>query len=104
MRDTNCQKEFKKNQSILFLTQICLNIKNNGWTEVNDLSIGPYAYKGNQWVGYDSPESARNKATYIVAEGLGGAMIWDYSTDDFRNTCGLGAYPVMSAIKSGLGN
>ena len=87
-----------------FFQQICLNIKNNGWTEVNDLRNGPYAYKGNQWVGYDTPESARNKASFIVAENLGGAMIWDYSTDDFRGKCGLGAYPVMSAIKSGLGN
>ena len=71
---------------------------------MNNLSIGPYAYKGNQWVGYDSPESARNKANYIVTKGLGGAMIWDYSTDDFRDKCGLGTYPVMSSIKSALGN
>ena len=71
---------------------------------MNNLSIGPYAYKGNQWVGYDTPKSAKNKANYIVAEGLGGAMIWDYSTDDFRNKCGLGEYPVMNAIKSGLDN
>ena len=86
------------------LLQICLNIKNDGWTEVNDLETGPYAYKGKQWVGYDTPESAKNKANYVVIGGLGGAMIWDYSTDDFRGKCGLGQYPLMNAIKSGLGN
>ena len=69
---------------------------------MEDLKIGPYAYKGNQWVGYDTPKSAKNKASYIVEKGLGGGMIWDYSTDDFGNKCGLGVYPVMSAIKSGL--
>ena len=86
------------------MLQICLNIKNKGWTEVDDLKMGPYAYKGNQWVGYDTPKSAKNKANYIVEKGLKGGMIWDYSTDDFGNKCGLGAYPVMNAIKSGLCN
>ena len=45
---------------------------------------GPYAYKGNQWVGYDTKNSAETKANYILSENLGGAMFWETSTDDFN--------------------
>jgi GH18 family chitinase len=68
--------------------QICSKIKNEGWTEVNDLSNGPYAYMGKQWVGYDTPEFAKVKSDYVVEKGLGGAMIWDLATDDFNVSTG----------------
>ena len=45
---------------------------------------GPYAYNGNQWVGYDTKNSAETKANYILSENLGGAMFWETSTDDFN--------------------
>ena len=45
---------------------------------------GPYAYKGNQWVGYDSIDYVKRKAQYIIDKELGGAMFWDLSTDDFN--------------------
>ena len=48
---------------------------------------GPYAYSGNQWVGYDSPQSLMAKMQYVIEEGLGGAMIWDLSLDDFKVSC-----------------
>ena len=63
--------------------EICLNIKENGWKMVED-SKGPYAYKGNQWVGYDTISSVRVKADYILNKNLGGAMFWDLATDDFN--------------------
>ena len=35
--------------------EICVHIASQGWTKVSDPSgnMGPYAYKGNQWVGND---------------------------------------------------
>ena len=65
--------------------EICLNIKEKGWTAVED-DNGPYAYKGNQWVGYDTIKSVKAKADYIKKHNLGGAMFWDLATDDF-NVC-----------------
>ena len=76
----------------LSYTEICLNIRNKGWTEVDD-SEGPYAYGDNTWVGYDTVKSARAKTNYILNKGLGGAMIWDLSSDDFSvSYSSLGAF------------
>ena len=52
--------------------------------QVDDVDIGPYAYKNNQWVGYDTVNSAKKKADYIIQKDLGGAMFWETSTDDFN--------------------
>ena len=61
-----------------------MKVKNSGWTSVEDLQSGPYAYGGNQWVGYDTIGSVKAKAEYVKAKGLGGAMFWDLATDDFN--------------------
>merc|ERR1719193_339539 len=77
--------------------EICVNIKDKGWTLVND-EKGPYAYKGTQWVGFDTIDSAIVKAEYIKSKGLGGAMFWDLATDDFNNRCGDGKYPLIHSV------
>ena len=81
--------------------EICDNIVNKGWTRVKgpDCVVGPYAYKGDQWVGYDDPESIKYKMEFVKKMELGGAMVWDVSTDDFKGKCGQGKYPIISAMK-----
>lgn len=80
-------------------------MKENGWTVVKDRTgaIGPYAYKGDQWVSYDDVEMIRKKSQLIRDQDLGGGMVWALDLDDFRNTCGDGNYPLLSTIKSVLG-
>ena len=43
--------------------QICDYVKRRGWTVVRDPEgrIGPYAYRGNQWVSYDDVDDIRRK-------------------------------------------
>ena len=85
---------------LLMYSEICVNIANNGWTKVTDSTgfHGPYAYNGNQWVGYDDTAIAAVKAQYIVDNNLGGAMFWDLPSDDFKNLCGEGKYPIVSTV------
>lgn len=68
---------------VLSYTEICLNLMDEEWTEVDDIS-GPYAYGNDTWVGYDNVNSTQAKAMYILDKGLGGAMMWDLSFDDFN--------------------
>ena len=48
------------------------------WTVVqpNADAIGPYAYKENQWVGYDDEDIVRRKSEFVVENKLGGIMFW----------------------------
>lgn len=38
----------------------------------NPDAMGPVAYRGNQWVGYDDVDIVRKKGKYVADNGLGG--------------------------------
>lgn len=44
-------------------------------TQPNPNAMGPVAYKGNQWVGYDDIDIVRKKAEYVAENRLGGDEI-----------------------------
>lgn len=99
---------FTAEAGYLGYNEICNSVKTSGWQVFQDSTgaSGPYAVSPTAprtWVGYDDPAMAAKKARYAISKGLGGAMVWDVSTDDFLNVCGAGANPVMSAIKTALG-
>ena len=64
--------------------------------------MGPYAYKGNQWVSFDDRDSLRAKTRWIRERGLGGGMIWALDLDDFNGVCSQGKYPLLTVIADGL--
>lgn len=64
--------------------------------------MGPYAYKGNQWVSFDDKAMIRQKAKLVRSLGLGGGMVWALDLDDFRNHCGEGVHPLLSELQSVL--
>ncbi|GLH06128.1 Probable chitinase 2 [Gryllus bimaculatus] len=80
--------------------EVCLNI-NAGWNVVwDDNILAPYAYSGNQWVGFDNVESAKIKAEYARDLGLAGVFIWSLETDDFTGSCGDGKFPILTALNA----
>nr|CAI5856018.1 unnamed protein product [Callosobruchus analis] len=84
--------------------EICDNIKNKGWTVVQDPlgAMGPYAYKGNQWVSFDDKNMIRKKSEYIRSMDIGGGMIWALDLDDFKARCGEGRHPLLTIIRNVL--
>ncbi|KAF6212525.1 hypothetical protein GE061_013048 [Apolygus lucorum] len=86
--------------------EICDRVINKGWTVVKDESgaMGPYAYKGDQWVGFDDAAMIKHKSQFVKMNGFGGAMIWALDLDDFRNTCGCEEYPLLKTINRVLRN
>jgi len=59
----------------------------------------PYAYNGDQWVGYDDGQSLQAKVDYIKNNGYGGWITWNLDLDDFAGTsCGSGPYPLLNVL------
>ncbi|XP_076330940.1 uncharacterized protein LOC143236526 [Tachypleus tridentatus] len=84
--------------------EICQNILNEGWVVHRPYPemIGPYAYKGDQWVCFDDEKMVIEKAKFILKRGLGGAMVWTLDTDDFRGLCDNGQNPLVSTLRKVL--
>ncbi|BET02278.1 chitinase [Nesidiocoris tenuis] len=62
----------------------------------------PFAYRGDQWVGFDDERSLKMKMEWLKEEGFGGIMIWSIDMDDFRGICGNGKFPLVNAMKAEL--
>ncbi|XP_006865985.1 PREDICTED: acidic mammalian chitinase-like [Chrysochloris asiatica] len=84
--------------------EICTFLK-NGATEVWEASEDvPYAYKGNEWLGYDNTKSFKIKADWLKKNNFGGAMVWAIDLDDFTGTfCNQGKFPLITTLKDALG-
>ena len=90
-------------EDLILFSQIC-QLQKQGWTTVQDPQgrMGPYAYKGDQWVSFDDKASLRAKTMWIKERGLGGGMIWALDLDDFNGVCSQGKYPLLTVIADGL--
>uniref|UniRef100_A0A2K5I390 Acidic mammalian chitinase n=1 Tax=Colobus angolensis palliatus TaxID=336983 RepID=A0A2K5I390_COLAP len=84
--------------------EICTFLK-NGATEVWEAHEDvPYAYKGNEWLGYDNTKSFQIKADWLKKNNFGGAMVWAIDLDDFTGTfCNQGKFPLITTLKDALG-
>lgn len=71
------------------------------WSQIQAV---PFFRSEKQWIGYDDMESVAFKANYINEQNLGGAMVWSIETDDFRNLCQMGHYPLLRQINGIFGN
>ncbi|XP_033169252.1 mucin-5AC isoform X6 [Drosophila mauritiana] len=99
------QGDATREKGYLAYYEICQTLKDDPeWTVVqpNANVMGPYAYRRNQWVGYDDEAIVRKKAEYVVAQGLGGIMFWAIDNDDFRGTCNGKPYPLIEAAKEAM--
>lgn len=84
--------------------EICQMIQDQDWeleAPYPEL-MGPYAYKGNQWVGFDDEDIILEKAKFIAREKLGGGMVWTLDNDDFRGKCYGEHSPLISTLKAAL--
>merc|ERR1712117_391912 len=92
--------KYTRAAGFLAYNEICWKVQHDDWKRVyhKDNAMGPYAFKGNQWVGYDDVAMVRRKSEFIKKEGYGGAMIWALDLDDFNNECGCEKYPLLKPI------
>ncbi|KAI5723130.1 hypothetical protein M8J76_001722 [Diaphorina citri] len=83
--------------------EVCDFLKKDNTTLVwdNEQQV-PFAYKDDQWVGFDDERSLKMKMDWLKEDGYGGIMIWSVDMDDFRGQCGSGKYPLISTMKTEL--
>lgn len=95
---------FTASNGFLSYYEICTLIKTQKWhTEYDKEQQVPYAYKDDQWVGYDNQESIEKKCHYVAERRLAGAMIWSLDFDDFNGAfCGQGKYALLTTVKKTL--
>uniref|UniRef100_A0A671EIT1 Chitotriosidase-1 n=1 Tax=Rhinolophus ferrumequinum TaxID=59479 RepID=A0A671EIT1_RHIFE len=89
---------FTKEAGLLAFYEVC---SWKGATEhrLTDQKV-PYAYNGDQWVGFDDVESFKSKVSYLKQKGLGGAMVWALDMDDFTGSfCNQGQYPLIKTLQ-----
>ena len=62
--------QFTRAAGFLAYYEICHNINQGGWTVVQDPQgrMGPYAYKGRQWVGFDDVAMLRRKVGIVPCQ------------------------------------
>lgn len=71
-------------------------------------NLGTYAFrlpKDNVkgiWISFEEPETAKQKATYVKQNDLGGIALMDLSLDDARGICSTSKYPILKAVRSVL--
>uniref|UniRef100_A0A2M4DQR3 chitinase n=1 Tax=Anopheles darlingi TaxID=43151 RepID=A0A2M4DQR3_ANODA len=78
--------------------EICLEQKQSNWTvEWDPVGMCPYAYHGDQWVGYENNRSLEEKVGFAVSERLAGIYAFSLDLDDYRGNCG-DTYPLMKKL------
>ncbi|XP_028613248.1 acidic mammalian chitinase-like isoform X2 [Grammomys surdaster] len=83
--------------------EICTFLKNGAIQIWNAAQQVPYAFHGNEWVGYDNIKSFHIKAQWLKLNNFGGAMIWAIDMDDYTGSfCDQGTFPLTSTLKKTL--
>ena len=67
--------------------------------------MGPFAYKGDQWISFDDIDTIKQKIKFLKDLNLGGVMVWALDLDDFQGSCQMGSekYPLLKTINRELG-
>ncbi|XP_068515716.1 acidic mammalian chitinase-like isoform X3 [Anas acuta] len=95
---------YTKEAGLLAYYEICTFLDSGAtqaWDAPQDV---PYAYKGNEWVGYDNIKSFNIKADWLKKNNYAGAMVWTIDLDDFTGSfCKQGKYPLITTLKNALG-
>ncbi|KAK7483790.1 hypothetical protein BaRGS_00025006 [Batillaria attramentaria] len=90
---------YTREAGFLSYYEVCDLKSRGGQVVMIDEQRVPYIHYNDQWIGFDSPESLREKVRYIKQNQFGGVMVWAVPLDDFTgNHCGQGPFPLMNAI------
>jgi chitinase len=93
-----------KEEGVLGYIEVCEFLDHENTTLVWDNEqMVPFAYRGDQWVGFDDERSLKTKIEWLKEKELGGIMVWTLDSDDYSGkSCSSGKYPLVKAIAAEL--
>lgn len=94
--------QYTKESGFLSFFEVCEMLKREATLVWDNEQMIPYAYKGDQWVGFDDPRSFKTKVQWLKQNGYSGIMIWSVDMDDFAGTCMGMKYPLITTAKNEL--
>lgn len=94
--------KFTKEPGILAFYEICDLLRENATLIWDMEQLVPFAYKGDQWVGFDDERSVKGKVDWLKSAEFGGVMVWSIDLDDFDGHCGGPAFPLLGMINKEL--
>ncbi|KPJ14879.1 putative chitinase 2 [Papilio machaon] len=95
---------YTSTNGIIGYNEFCVKLQRETWNvRYDSLAQVPYAVQNRNWVSYDDTGSLTAKVQYGLGKNIGGIMVWSIETDDFRNVCGKGKFPLLNAINKALG-
>lgn len=95
--------KFTNEAGFLSYYEICAFLAGKNTTLVWDSEQQvPFAYRNNQWVGFDDERSLKTKMEWLKEQGFGGIMVWSIDMDDFSGRCGSGKYPLLTTLNQEL--
>lgn len=94
--------QYTKESGFLSFFEVCEMLKSQATLVWDNEQMIPYAYKGDQWVGFDDPRSFKMKVQWLKQNGYSGIMIWSVDMDDFTGSCMGLRYPLIKSAKEEL--
>jgi len=92
---------YSRTAGFLGFFEVCSQSWDSVTSWVTSKAGAPYASKDDQWVGYDSVASIKNKALLAVHNKLKGVMFWSLDLDDYSGGfCETKVkYPLLREVK-----
>ncbi|CAN8018252.1 unnamed protein product [Ixodes persulcatus] len=82
--------------------EVCVLVQNSSWTRMPSRGFeNPMAYRDMEGVVYEDPESARHKVDVAKSSSLGGLVLWDVTSDDYKGDCGV-VNPITTTVVNTL--
>ncbi|WAR04009.1 CHIA-like protein [Mya arenaria] len=79
--------------------RVCELIRNGAVYRFDEEQKMSYAVLEDQWAGYPTPKSMKEKVRFAHSRGLAGTMFWSLEVDDFKGTyCNAGQFPLLTAV------
>lgn len=94
--------KYTREPGFLAFYEVCDMLKSGATLVWDNEQMVPYAYKDDQWVGFDDQRSFKSKIKWLKEAGYSGVMIWSIALDDFKGTCTGKKFPLINTIKEEL--